>query len=203
MLKCSLTSKRGDEWDKEKGEHGKEDLRSPKSSWRTASSAAFCTSWAMAAVSFLAFARVNVRDAGAAGAGEETADILTGVDAPDPPDEALVAGLGAAFADAAGAGAGGGADGAGEGTGCGFGPPMLREMVGAGAGASVCSGRSTGWRGGGVGCCCGGGMRKAFPGTNSNAPALSLLIVVNEGGDGVQDTNIFDLLKQDPSPTPM
>ena len=115
----------------------------------------------------------------------------------------LVAGLGAAFADAAGAGAGGGADGAGEGTGCGFGPPMLREMVGAGAGASVCSGRSTGWRGGGVGCCREGGMRKALPGTNSNAPALSLLIVVNEGGDGVQDTNIFDLLKQDPSPTPM
>ena len=46
-------------------------------------------------------------------------------------------------------------------------------------------------------------MRKALPGTNSNAPALSLLIVVNEGGDGGEDTNIFDLLKQDPSPTPM
>ena len=73
---------------------------------------------------------------------------------------------------------------------------MLREMVGAGAGASVCSGRSTGFRGG-DGCWAGGGMRKALPGTNSNAPALSLLIVKGDEGEGVGDEEINEIGQED------
>lgn len=135
----------------------------------------------MAAVSVLAFSRVKVRDVEAgASAGEEMPDVLAGVDAED---EAVAAGLEGAFADDAGVGDGAdeGVDGAWDGADGGFDPPMLREMVGAGAGASVCSGRSTGFRGG-DGCWAGGGMRKVLPGTNSNAPALSLLIVKGDEG---------------------
>jgi len=57
--------------------------------------------------------------------------------------------------------------------GVGLGPPMLSDMVGAGRGGSGCSGRSMGGGGGGVGL----GAPKDLPGTNSNAPALSLLMV--------------------------
>lgn len=61
------------------------------------------------------------------------------------------------------------------GVGAGLGPPILRVIVGAGGGASVCCGRSMGGGGGLAGCC--GGSEKLFPGTNAKAPALSLLIV--------------------------
>ena len=87
-----------------------------------------------------------------------------------------VVGAGAAGAGTASAGftaaAGGGVAAAGGGGG--LDPPMLREIVGAGRGASVASGRSIG---GGRGCCGGCGGINALPGTNSYAPALSLFIV--------------------------
>ena len=56
-------------------------------------------------------------------------------------------------------------------------PPILRDMVGAGRGTSVCSGLSTG---GGGGFCEGLGEIKLRPGTNEKAPALSLLMVVSK-----------------------
>jgi hypothetical protein len=59
-------------------------------------------------------------------------------------------------------------------------PPMLREMVGGGAGVSLCGGRSMGWDGGNCGWPW--GILKARPGTNSNAPAFSLLMSVVDGG---------------------
>ena len=55
----------------------------------------------------------------------------------------------AGFAGAAGVVAGTGVSAAGAGGGVGLLPPMLSEIVGAGAGASVCSGRATG----SGGCC--------------------------------------------------
>ena len=64
--------------------------------------------------------------------------------------------------------------GAGAGSGAGFGPPMLREIVGGGGGASVCSGRSNG-AGGGV--CGWAGGAKERPGTKVKALALSLLMM--------------------------
>jgi len=84
-----------------------------------------------------------------------------------------------------GAGLGTGCDGGGvwttvARTGAGFGadggagvPPMLSEIVGAGGGASVCSGLSMG------GCC---GAAAANLGTKVKAPGLSLLIVVESIG---------------------
>lgn len=86
---------------------------------------------------------------------------------------------GAAGAAGLGMGAGESAREAGaEGvcTGSGFEPPMFSEIVGAGAGASVCAGRSTGASGGCAGCAGCAGTRKAWPGTKENAFALSLLI---------------------------
>lgn len=67
--------------------------------------------------------------------------------------------------------------------GAGLVPPMLREIVGAGFGASACAGRSSG--GGGFDsssddCCCACkdvGALNECPGTNSKAFALSLDIV--------------------------
>jgi hypothetical protein len=50
-------------------------------------------------------------------------------------------------------------------TGATLGRPILSEIVGGGAGASVCSGRDTGSGGGGVGFGC--GATKPLPGTNS------------------------------------
>lgn len=63
------------------------------------------------------------------------------------------------------------------GSGTDFAPPMLREMVGAGFGASVGSGRSIG--GGGVcdGVCDCDGSLKFCPGTNVKALAFSLLML--------------------------
>ena len=78
----------------------------------------------------------------------------------------------------AGAGDATPSDGAGAGDGgAGLEPPMFRVIVGAGAGACVTSGRSTGWRFCGAGC---GGTYRKRPGTNSDAPILSfeLLIVL-------------------------
>jgi hypothetical protein len=58
-------------------------------------------------------------------------------------------------------------------------PPMLRLMVGGGAGggASGCSGRAKGVGGG----CWGETGENFFPGTNSYAEALSLLILLPKG----------------------
>lgn len=92
-------------------------------------------------------------------------------------DDCLVgAAAGACGLDAA---AGGGAAvGAGAGAGAeGFDPPMFKLMVGGGGGASVCTGRSIGGGGGADGGACCIGTPKPFPGTNSKAPALSLLII--------------------------
>ena len=70
-------------------------------------------------------------------------------------------GAGEAECDAGWEGAGDGFAGAGAGAGAGLELPMLREMV---------------W---------GGPRLKGFPGTNSNAPALSLLMVVGSLDCGV------------------
>lgn len=127
----------------------------------------------MVVVSVLAFSLENVLDDapavsalmvvcgfGVAGLDDWGVD-LAGVGGAREGGEA-VAGMGAGAATGAGAGADG------------FAPLMLREIVGGGGGAWDCSERS---RGAGGGCCCCWGALKAFPGTNSNAPALSLLMV--------------------------
>ena len=63
-----------------------------------------------------------------------------------------------------------------------FAPPMLSEIVGGGAGASIGSGRCMG---------CGSGCEdcwgtRPFPGTNSKAPGLSLLISEGDRGQCLQ-----------------
>lgn len=108
----------------------------------------------MAMVSVLAFSRVNVLDGGAGS--------FLGF--------GVAGGVSLSFSWVRFA-----AGGAGEGEGDGLEPPIFNDIVGGGRGASSCSGRSTG--GGGGGCCTGGGAPKALPGTNSKAPALSLLMV--------------------------
>ena len=129
----------------------------------------------MALVSVLALSVVKVFEAAAAstftvvagafgageGAGLGAAGAVTGggagVAGLDPPmlSEMVCAGIGAGAA--------------------GLAPPMLREIVGAGAGASVWAGRSIGGGGGDAACCWAAGTN-TLPGTNENAPGLSLLI---------------------------
>jgi hypothetical protein len=123
----------------------------------------------MAFVSVFAFSEEKVFDEGTALAWTAVDDDDDAALAADDDDAAVFAGV-AAFGAGAGVAAG-----SCEGAGAGLDPPMLREMVGGAAGASVCSGRSIG-----AGCCSAGcwGMRNACPGTNENAPGLSLLIVV-------------------------
>lgn len=130
------------EWHGEKVESRKYAL-SPKRSLRTASSAACFTSWAIAAVSFLALSVVQVFDDGVAAAAAAAGELdfeAFGVEAAAAADDVLAVVFGGAAATATG---GAGAAGAEAGTlgAAGLGPPMLREMVGAGAGASVSSGR--------------------------------------------------------------
>lgn len=84
----------------------------------------------MALVSVLAFSVVNVLDV----------DDVTGL------TEVVGAGVEGAGLGFAGVATGGVA--AEDGDGGGFDPPILRDIVGAGRGASVCSGRSTGGGGG-------------------------------------------------------
>lgn len=120
------------------------------------------TSAAIAEVSVFAFSVENVLE-GAAGSG------LTILGA---------TGFGASATGFSAAGGGG----LGTAAGCDGGvdePPMLREMVGGGRGASVCSGRSMGGGGG----CEGVSGTKPLPGTKEKAPGLSLLIVV--GGENL------------------
>ena len=95
-----------------------------------------------------------------------------------------VAGAAAGFVDAplARAGAAAGALAGAGGGGVGLEPPMLSEMVGGGAGASVCGGRSMGARGGGAGCGGALGVRKVWPGTKLKALTLSLLILAAIAG---------------------
>lgn len=117
---------------------------------------------AIARVSVFAFSLENVLDDGAA---VDTIPTFAGI-----LSEITGEGFGVVCAVRAGVGVG---VGTGESAG-GFGaPPILREIVGAGLGASICSGRSTGSGGGGGR---GVGATNPLPGTNSYAPALSLLI---------------------------
>ena len=153
-------------------------------------------------MSILALSVVNVFEGPEDGAGDE---LFLGVEEPDSvafvvDTPAAGAGAGAgvgAFAAGGAAGAAGLAargaagleppmfrettagfsSGLGAGGAAGLEPPMLRDIVGGGAGADVCSGR---WMGGGGGCCgwAAWGTMNPLPGTNSKAPALSLLMVV-------------------------
>lgn len=82
-------------------------------------------------------------------------------------EEAGAAGLGASDGGAAGVG-----------NGVGFDPPMLREMVGGGGGASVWGCRSMGGGRGWEGSAACWGARKP-PGTKEKAFALSLLMATN------------------------
>ena len=91
-------------------------------------------------------------------------------------DEAGGVDVAAGLGDGAGAGAGAEAEGAGAFSGVGAGagvagllPPMFRVIVGGGGGASLCSGLSMGAAAGGI---------RNFPGTNSAAPKLSLLMII-------------------------
>ena len=129
-------------------------------------SASALTSAAMADVSVFAFSVEKVLE------GADDASFLTICTAGD--GAVFTAGVSTTAAGAGTeAGAGRGASGVDE-------PPMLREMVGAGRGASVCSWRSKGTGGG-----CGGALSatKPLPGTNENAPGLSLLMVEGRKDD--------------------
>ena len=93
-------------------------------------------------------------------------------------DEAGGVDVAAGLGDGAGAGTGAEAEGVGAFSGVGAGagagvagllPPMFRVIVGGGGGASLCSGLSMGAAAGGI---------RNFPGTNSAAPKLSLLMII-------------------------
>lgn len=169
---------------------------SPKRSCSVWWSAAARTSCAIRFVSVFAFSVVNVFDDGMAGDAVVEGGLDAGAEggASFWAGSGAVAGAGSSFAagrvgldppmlreivgGAAGASACGGrsmGNAAAGGTG-GRAPPMLSEMVGGGAGASACGGRSIGAEGAPGGGCCWGSL-KPRPGTNSKAPALSLLLI--------------------------
>lgn len=130
-------------------------LLSPYKSSKTAASATDCTSFAIAVVSVLAFSVEKTLFGTDVGAGEADLDDTAG---------AVGCATAAGFGGETFAGGGVGLE-----------PPMFNEIVGGGGGAFACSGRSVGGGGGWDGCW--PGIEKPLPGTNSKAPALSLLMV--------------------------